>query len=641
MGDVGPSTANEAIAKPTVESPLLRAGLFVLLFSLVAIAQWPAWKYPPYVEQCGIWIEASWLAAHDFDYQSLLYEQRHGEDGGPRIYFCTALPGVIALGMQWLPTPFATIVAYRVFNALCVALILFVVYELTARRGAWFQGVFSAVAVLTFPLFRVQAEMLGLDIPMTAAAMLWWHALARRRYRLNLLWAIVAFLAKPSAFVLPFANASYAILAIMRCRSDLPRVRSLAGWALVNVCLFLAEIGILVFSGNLRGRMVPFADFILWFLSCPDLLILLFIAFCLFWRGRRLPVETPPMLTTSEEFSRVGWAVVLWTLAAAFVTHFESRHLTLCIPFLVVLFANTLRTYRGVACSPMIVLLIAVNLTNSFGDFFPKMDVSVVRGFGIPERSLEYRADIQSLMNACRVLERECGSDAILGLDQFTYMPKLPSLGYVTDSRVLGEERFEQVSDSVDEQVFRLLDDAPSSVVVTYVMSQLGAWPFPAYAIEPPTEPGDQVLYHDHLNPPIVIYRRDFSKLETLPERYRAYLDLMFSDAKDIDPGARLAILGSERRARTYVAAELGVAITDPLVQEELVRRVEDLHEKWKKEVRAGFFVAERRERVARECLERLKIGRQLNTPSWTDRTLLETSIQRVYYYSPSARRAD
>lgn len=608
--------------------------------ALVALAQWPAWNFPPYVEQCGLWMEASWLAEHDFDYSRLLHEERHGEDGGPRAYFCTVMPTLLAVVMRLLPTPFAPIIAYRVFNIFCGAVILLVVHDMTSRKESRFQGIASAVALLALPLFRVQAEMLGMDIPMTAAAMLWWRATSRQHYRASLGWSVVAYLIKPSAFILPMASALHAGVILLRDHFHAARFRWMMGWACLNLGLVVAELGILVMAGNLRGRMVPLLDLPLWLNSSPDLLLLTAGTLGLWVRGVRRQLLTPQPGQNLEAFYLTGWGVVMLTMAAASLTHYESRHLTIVVPFVVVLFSVSLKQWSARTGNVLLALLIATNLVNSHGRFFPTLERLVARGWGVPERSLEYRADLASIMNACEMLDRDCREEPVLALDQFAYMLKLPSLGLVSKGRVEGDARFEHISKQVDADVLRMLDDAPKSIVVTHVVSQIGDWPFPAYQVSPPTLPTDKILFEDDLEPPIVIYRREIPADATLRERYRAYLDLLFVDAVGADPAARLVILGSERHARIYVSEETGESEDSPHVTAELIRRTKELARQWEEDApRMDPLVANRRIRVAKSRLELLEKGLPLLPLRWSERTLTDTLIQRVCYFPPLPAR--
>jgi hypothetical protein len=610
---------------------------------------------PPYTEQSvSHWGEADWLVENDFDYRKLRVEMLHFEVGGPRVYWCSVFPTVMAAAMRWDPPPAVFIAAYRVlFVWVPAALVLVLAFTMVRERaGVWIAALVAA-CIYAAPIFSVQVEMLGMDVAMTAAAMLWWRAMDGRRFWTAAALGVLPFFLKPSAFVVPLAAASYFTLAALLAAAAPSRPPSLRrDWtlALVNFAVFALQIYLLVIGGNLHGRVMLFTGLGLWLRSSPDLLLAVAAAMlaAILSMAREIPFPrtrdaTPGVLAAWADWTRrkplelTGWFTILLNLAAAAVTYYESRHLTLVVPFVFVLLGRAVGPlpYPNLASACLLAFL-AFSAANASGRLYPPLQPPVQRGWGVLERSLEYRKDHESNIAAARLLDEQIHGEPMLVADQFLYFLKLPRLGYVSERFGLNDYCYI----ARDENVLRIVEDQPDTLVVTHVACQLGDWPFPAYVVAAPNE-DDEILYNDHLEPPTVVYRRRFPKSESKAENMRRYVDLLFSDAASVDPAVRLAVVGAERLALEFVAAEIGGAPNDPEVRRELIRRVQRYYaslEGAPSPLREDFLNWRLR-RIARMRLEELEAGNPLEPLPWRLRTMFDTWPLRWQYFPPEQTR--
>lgn len=618
---------------------------------------------------------------HQFDYRRLRFDEPHVEDGGPRSYRCTVLPTFLALVMIAAPTPESAVVAYRLFNLFCVAVVLAVQFQRLHQFRGTAPALLACIATACVPLFAVQIEMLGMDVPLAALAMIWWSYMQGWRPYAALAVAILGFLVKPSAFLLPAAAAAYYGLVIFAWattpRSAFPLKHLLA--LLLNTAAFFAEFWILSAAGNLHGRVIQHSDLLLWVQSSPDLIVLIAVALFFELAAIRRELAEPPgevargagkplparflAWCQRAQFTLVGWATVLLTMAAAAMTYYESRHLTLVVPFAIVLlteaipagrlpkrtrvpFAVVLLAHailrvtksRWPACAALAAVA-AFGLANRYGAFYPSLG-NGSRGWGVPERSMEYRADHDSNIRAARTVHEQRGNDAVIASEHFIYFLTVPRLAYgaVPNSAVPPEYRFT----AIDGNLLRIVEDQPESVVVVRVPSPLGSWPFPAYHIAEPTV-DDEILFHDDIEPATVVYRRRFPREGSSAERMRRYVDLLFANATDLDPAVRIAVAGDEKLAQRYITAEMGgkPGETQTILELECrLQRFIDRLDELLKQTPDDFFLL-RQQGTMMQRMRDVQSGKPLQQLPWSQRTLMDTWAQRLCYIPAPSVRAE
>jgi hypothetical protein len=564
------------------------------LFLLLLIPRWPILFSPPYVEQAGLWTEAAFLEATDFDYSRLRSAERHGDEGGPRAYMYSALASFIAVLMRYGEPPH-TFLLYRLFTIACAAIILWNLMRLLAPKVGILAAALAAVALATVPLFSVQVEMLGMDLPMVMVAS--WSAVCVRRrcFGAVALLSLAAFAMKNSGFLLSAAATFYLLLMLFAGKDQTRDWRRIRGRGLaVNAVACAFEVFVLVAGDSARTRMhFPRAsDLYFWRVSVPDVTLTIAVALAIsvwgFWqliqaqprrRGASLAIRQALLEVDNHDgLLLYGWIVIGLSTFLVLPVFFEARYLCLPLFFLYVvlveiLFADRSRNpiaiplpsswSRAIGFVGLGGLLI-FNVANRNGTLYEPIRLQSARGWGVPERSHEYRADHNSNIAAARLLERECRGHDLLVSDQFTYFLTVPQLGYVSQSLRAGLPvwRF----DADDQNLRELVRRAPRELVVTYVPPQRDL-AFPAYVIAPPGA-GDQILYNDGLRPSNIIYRRAFPAEASASRRIELYLDLLFADAQSLDPLAKLAVLGWIDLARDYLQDEL----TRPVTNDELRR---------------------------------------------------------------------
>jgi hypothetical protein len=278
---------------------------------------------------------------------------------------------------------------------------------------------------------------------------------------------------------------------------------------------------------------------------------------------------------------------------------------------------------------------LAWNLASPAGEYLPTLHPQARRGWGIPERSLEYRADHESNICLARVIEEQSSKRSVLACEQFVFFLQLPRVGYVSKGLAGDPPPYFFVTDHAN--VAQLLDDAPSEIAVAYVPSQLGDLAFPAYRISPPTE-NDEVIVRDNLVPQNVVYIRRLAEQSTWAERCRALVDLLFASVKEIDPATRLAIVGFEDQARRLIGEEIREEPGSVRVSYELRKRLEYLAQRASRRLSDPVTQSrlESLERIVERRIDELQKGEKLKPLTWEERGL-DPFIPQRFRYMPSS----
>jgi hypothetical protein len=567
--------------------------VWALTFALILIARWSILSSPPYVEQAyGLWTEAAYLAQHDFDYRALANDL-HGDKGGPRAYLTTILPGVVGILQQYAASTTAAIVLYRLFVFGCAAVVLTAVWIMARDQlSPWLATLICLATALT-PLFSVQIDMIGLDMPALACVAIGVLLATRERYGAAAVCTVAAFFLKNSAFLLSLAVGWYLLLLLV-WGLVLPadRRRRVARAAAIHLALAACLMSVVVLGGNASTRMhwPREGDLRLWLCSAPDWLALLVFAVAATLLA--LANDYSAAVGAAANFSQrlklvfqrwsekapvlgLGWLMIAINTALVLPVFFECRYLTITVPLLFLVAATSLQQagYRRLWVVP--VIAIAWGIANYDGRLLPRLNVQSARGVGVLERSREYLVDHQSNMAAARAIERTAPHMAILSAEQFNHYLVLPELGLVSRSLLAGSSDFHFAAD--DANLERIVLDQPSELLVVRVHSQLGERRFPAFNLDLPTA-SDTVVYDDALRPPVVVFIRRFPATGASAERTTAYLNLLFADADWIDPLARLAVLGWRDAARACVSDKLGHVATNEEVAEAMI---ESLNRLW------------------------------------------------------------
>ena len=652
------STTDSGAARFRRGEPWLVAAI---LFVTLVLTHWWCLRQPPYVEQAvGLWTESSYLIDSGFDYRKLFYDELHVEVGGPRTYACSLLPTLLAGLMLATGSMSVTILISHLVSLACAAAVGGILYCWLQPRVGRLRTGLLLVAVATLPLVAVQLEMVGLDMPMAAASIPFFVLVDRRRWSWAALSTWLAFAMKPSAFLLPFALATY--LVALFVGGWLTRRKPL-DWKLLwggftSALCFVGQFAVMWAADNLNGRVRMLEDVRLWLRSSPEVFVLLLgaVAATLWLLLRRSAGRTSDAQAAglfgrllawlaAEPLFAVAWLVVGGTMAASAATYYESRHLLLVAPLLALIVGRVLAVAPGYTWQVFVLLVIVtLQLGNRYGAWYPELPLRDARGWGVPERSLEYRQDHLSNVDAVRRLEFDHAGESILVCEHFTHFVSLPLLGYAADA-LTGPRPY--IFGAEDANLWRLFEDQPAEVVVLYLEPQLGALPFPAYAIPLPG-PGDELLDDDGLRPPRLIYRKRFASDLPPADRLRQYVDFLYSQATEFDAVGRLLVVGNLPTARRLVVLENNWESDDPRLTAELLARLTRLAEQLAppsipkqdangEQLRQQYLYEQLVKQIARRRKE-LLAGEPLKPLAWDQRSVSSTLAQRWLYIPSSAR---
>jgi len=554
-----------------------------------------------------------------------------------------------------------TIWISHLVNLACAAAVGGAIYAWLRPRAGRLRTWLLLAAVATFPLMAVQLEMVGLDMPMAAASIPFFALVDRRRWTWAAVSSWLAFAMKPSAFLLPFALSMYLVVLFMG--GWLTRRKTidfnLLWGSLAGALCFAGQFAVMWAADNMNGRVRLLADLPLWLRSSPEIFVLLLAgAAATLWLLVRRPaggtsdsqgsglIARLQHWLAAEPLFAVAWLVIGGTVAASAATYYESRHLLLVAPLLALIVGRVFADARGYLWQ-VIALIVVVTLQfgNRNGQWYPKLAITDARGWGVLERSLEYRQDHLSNVAAVALLEHQYAGEPLLVCEHFTHFVTLPRLGYATRS-LTGPRPYRFAAE--DPELWRLFYDQPREIIVVRVESQLGALPFPAYAIPLPG-PDDELLDDDGLLPARLIYRKRFYRDVPAAARLRQYVDFLYSQATELDAVGRLLIVGDWETATRLIALEEGWQGNDPRLPDELLARLSRFDDQVATSTLAGkdnatgnIAARQRLHALVATRRKELIAGQPLESLDWGLRSASSTLAQRILYIPvATARRRD
>lgn len=490
---------------------------------------------PPYEDQSkGLFLEANFLYLNHFDYAKLRYEEAHfNEEGkGARSYMVSVMPTLVALAMSALPPGAPLFFSLHLFELVCAAATLVALVIGLAGRIGWDGAILATVAVSTMPLFSVQIDMIGMDIPTAALAVASAVSAARGSYGWGATLATGAFLMKPTGSLLTLATLAYLGtlgLVIGRDRGD-PLFRATWRGMAINLGALALQVALFIWGDPLPElrqdiqwpslvRLPKALELI------PDLGLLLVLAAALAlvvvarWLRENLRAGSlrAALRAALEEHALAimsGW-VVVGTLASMTRWIAIPRYFTIMVPFLfttlaVIVLARGPWRPLGFAAT---IALIATQLANQYGKLYPRIEVVGEETFArqpfldprscaFLERSREYLLEQQWSLALARLLEKQYPSAPILTPDPYIHYLTEPCLGYVT--RSLKAERCDDPAKArqrfIDLSAAALANPALSQPVL--VLTNVTRLSLP----EP--EADDQILARSPRPEPVIVYRK-------------------------------------------------------------------------------------------------------------------------------------
>ncbi|MBX9789118.1 MAG: hypothetical protein K2Y37_09405 [Pirellulales bacterium] len=557
----------EAVSQTTTDDRNVmthRSAWMGLLVFLACWLAWMAWRHevlrlPPYDEQAvGLWREAAYLAETGFDYHGLLYDEPHtmSPQMGARSYVISVLPTLLALVMQFGPgAKFTILLTHSVTFAMATAAVLLVVWLCRQRMGLGWAAL-TGLAVATTPLFAVQAELVGMDMPVMLFALLAATAIARERFIMATLLSLAAFFMKANGLLVT-ASVWGVLLLRLLAPATIARRRTCADLAVCLVVLAIEASLIAWGDRSLDARRWVVADFGGFFgllgLSrmidwCPEQVVLLVVGILasVVWLARGHSalsaadhggligrLRALAQLAWREPVWCFAWLLVLATLASTARYIFTPRYYSSAVPFA---FLATVLPLLGLpAIRPLaglfLLTFISFNLLNQDGRFLPDVgrigqawfDVNPYirpRWSVFTERSREYLPDLRSNMAVMKQLEEHHADDEIFLAYPFTVFAAHPSMGYV--ERALPAHRILRYADAVSalEESAALSDSARPGKGPLFLIFAAGRSFFPA-----PSAIGTR-LYDDHQQVPLVLYQIPWSEIPREPRAFEDwYLD--------------------------------------------------------------------------------------------------------------------
>lgn len=500
----------------------------------------------------GLFVEANFLAETDFDYGRLIYEEKRFLEGGPAVYVISIMPTLLAIVMKLAPSVEAVFILGHLFTFACAAAAAVLIYSSLYRHTGPIPAGLVAVAVLTTPVFAVQIDMIGMDLPLATLGLIVVAFLSKHRYLAAGLAATLAFAVKISGALLTTATACFFVLLLVLDRWKGPAQRQRRMWIGAGVALFLIALQLL--SASWRSSL-PTNEIDNWDIAnaqgweslgpalqgCPEVMVVTLVAAALSilsatswtlsrWRDAKLHPQqalnfkAAQMAIAEQPLPVFTWIVVVGITIALMLVYTIPRYLVLPIPLLyatcgLLLFSRPkIRPYSGVLVAGLIVF----NVANSSGRFLPPVavletDTEYNRRTGaLLERSQEYLEDHNDNLQVIDLIKREYSDRTILTGNPFAYMLSLPRLGYVDQplhgysANTFSNEHFLPAEE--------ILENPPRSVLVIRPKNRFVGLGSPI--LPPPQSKYDEVLLELGEDKSLVVYLRRWP-YDLTPEQLR------------------------------------------------------------------------------------------------------------------------
>lgn len=498
---------------------------------------------PPYYDfATGLFVEADFLARTNFDYTALFYEQDRWLLGGAGVYLTSVLPTFLAVLMKVLPTARDVLMAFHLFTFACASLTALVVYALVRRQTNRVGGILIAAGLLTLPIFSVQIDMLGMDLPMTACGVVAAWLAVNERYAWASFASTMAYLMKATGMLVTVSLWLYLAVVILfghRTATASIRRKRWLGLGACSVALALQftlnqwvaqiprdsnieswNVSQRLFFGENMIRFTPY-----WF---PDVLVLLAIALV----GTLIIVLADAATRQTARHSRgvipavvrflsaafmrrravfFGWIVIGLLAGVMTMRYVLPRYCTLGAPFLFVILGTILFSFESLRriAAVAVCVLIMLNLANWNGDFYPGQDFARRTG-ALLERSHEYLKDHRSNIEVVRLLVAEHDGVPIIAPAPFVQFLTLPSLGYVDEP--LEGYSLSRFTGPTFRTKTQIRDDAPREAIMVFVESGYsppGEVPRPAAESEILRRPsGEAAIWREPSD--LIVYRKTF-----------------------------------------------------------------------------------------------------------------------------------
>ncbi|MBX9789086.1 MAG: hypothetical protein K2Y37_09245 [Pirellulales bacterium] len=504
-------------------------GAWLVVFLALVALRWEIVATPPYHDcATAVFMEANYLADSRFDYLALR-EQPYFNEGGPYCYMISIVPTLVAAGMLALPSPVWLFVVYHLIVLACGAAALVLVYALLPAAAGATVRTLTALAVLATPVFSVQVDMLGLDLPLATCALGVAWLLVKRRFRTAVLLAVLAFFIKATGLIVVVATllALVAWLAAnWNVASSAERRRAMTATIMaalsVAACYALYDwsgYSAKILKTPMLSRFLP--EFLLGSptlaLDAVLLLLLVTIGLCRVAissvRGGSLgalvaaPWRSCQSLLQRHEVALFSGLVYAGTLAAiAWYVHDRCpRYYTLSIPFAFLIAGDLLlrEPARRRLAIGILAFILTVDTAYNFANWQGRDRIHMSGGRNSAEGNFaSYRWDHFSVIRAMRAVERQCADVPIVSGHPYAYYLCLPRLGYV--EKTLHGYCTCDFTVKAFPDVSGWLVNQEREVALVYVDSVYYRY---ARITVPRPEDHDPIIYDDRFDSPLIVYR--------------------------------------------------------------------------------------------------------------------------------------
>ncbi|MBX7166930.1 MAG: hypothetical protein K1X74_11420 [Pirellulales bacterium] len=440
----------------------------LLCFVAWCVARSEVILLPPTLDQArGVWFEGVYLAHTNFDYHRLLTEEPGPDTEAAKNYIVSIVPTLIAIVLKASHSVRFTIATFHLLNFLLAAAIVACVYcQLQPHLGSLAAG-FTAAALATNPVFCVQSELIGMDLPVAACGVAAAALLARERYVATALVATLAFGIKSIGAIVSFAAICQVFVLLLGPRY-LPRIfpapsdpqdvrRRKRGLVVLGLAL-MGQLLASALGGSFSVLDLPsfamqpaayweahrFFRFDATTYLCPDLLVVFAVAALAGLMGvtaqcrtTAAPGPRPPHAVRNVVL--FAWLVVLLVGMLTAWAAFYVRYWTLGIPFLFLVAAfglfGLLGRQRGRAIvAGAFAVMCAFNVLNWNGGLLPTLEPRVGARYAywpaVLERSHEYLINHRRILAAYQGLAQH-RDRYIVSNYPFGLFLALPDFGYV------------------------------------------------------------------------------------------------------------------------------------------------------------------------------------------------------------------
>lgn len=536
---------------------------------MLAIWKWDIIASPPYWDfAMGLYFEADFLAESHFDYYRLWTQEKRFTEGGPAVYLISVLPTLIALCMVTLQDSVAVLVVGHLSTFFWAAIALVGAIHLMKGRIGLGPSIVTALAIATTPLFSVQVDMLGMDVPALAVSIVAVLLFRHDHLKSAILVALLAFFFKPTAMVTNAAFAAWLSASLVTGQGRLPIATERRRWNALSLAFAVTALEMAIFrsvqqvskSRSETTAVDPVQGLRLlrqvvdW---CPELsglflaiLLTLLIAIpamllracCRGGFSLRAGADALADIVERERTMVVSMMIVFMTLAAVILVYTIPRYLTLPLPFLFVTAAFLGFSHRFIAKATLAALLglIVFNVMNQDGRYLPALGPpgSVdLRTGALLERSREYLPDHRSNIEAVKAIAQ--ADLPVIAPAPFGHFLTLPRLGYVHKAMTCYSLNSFLSADA--RPMARLFTDRPKRTIHVRVhnrFSEIGV------CAVPPRARGDRIVYRDELISPLLAYEHEWPARETEAAEQQAYADFFFPEQGLVQRARQLAALG-------------------------------------------------------------------------------------------------